>query len=71
MTITLSPAGTAKCAVSKCDSPRVVGQPAGPNYAIDRHTEIAMDQLIEMGQAGWLCAFWIDRHVAGPWHGQD
>ena len=63
-TYTLSPAGTAKCAVSKCDSPRHIGQPTGRNYAIDQHTEVSVDQLIEMGQAGWLCAFWVQRHVS-------
>ena len=62
-TYTLSPAGTAKCAVSKCDSPRHIGQPPGRNYAIDRHTKVSIAGLIEMGQAGWLCSVWIDRHI--------
>ena len=65
MTIyTLSPAGTAKCAVSKCDSPRAVWQPAGPNYATNQHTTIGLYQLIEMGNAGWLCVPWMRRHVS-------
>ena len=64
MTITLSPAGTSKCAVSKCDSPRVSSDRSGITYATDQHTEISPGQLIEMGDAGWLCAPWIERHIS-------
>ena len=65
MPTTLSPAGTSKCAVSKCDSPRSSSDRTGVTYTTDHHTDVSLEQLYEMGEAGWLCSPWLERHIAG------